>query len=127
MLRIPSKLGIDGAAVEGEVAAGNLRAVSDYCETDVIATYLLYLRYAFQTECLDVDGYNAATSEVAQYLAEHGEDRPHLAEYLTAWSELGGPEGLMIGSKTMGMGTADVSIAPADAEANEPRLDGETA
>ena len=120
LLGVPTKLGIDGAAVEGEVASGNLQAVSDYCETDVLATYLLYLRYALQTELLDADGYNASTSEVADYLEEHQHKRPHLQAYLSAWEELGGVDSLLVASRTMGAGRVG-ELSPADAVDNAPQ------
>ena len=46
LLGLPGKLGFDGASGLGRVLAGRHRSASaDYCETDVLNTYLIYLRF----------------------------------------------------------------------------------
>src|SRR5512139_2606807 len=42
---LPGKLGMSGADVWGAWLAGELAAIRNYCETDVVNTYLLYLRF----------------------------------------------------------------------------------
>jgi len=41
----PGKLGFDGSEVYAAYAAGRIDAIRRYCETDVLNTYLLYLRF----------------------------------------------------------------------------------
>lgn len=45
LLSFPGKMGMDGSQVWDEYQAGNLNSIRDYCETDVLNTYLIYLRY----------------------------------------------------------------------------------
>lgn len=45
LLGFPGKMGMDGSQVWDEYQAGNIKGIRDYCETDVLNTYLIYLRY----------------------------------------------------------------------------------
>lgn len=45
MLGYPGKMGMSGAKVWETYHQGNLKAIRDYCETDVLNTYLVYLRF----------------------------------------------------------------------------------
>jgi len=81
----PGKLGVDGSQVESLHAAQHLAAIRDYCETDVLNTYLIYLRWACLTGLTPPEGLAAALDELAAYLTVEGEGRPHLAEFLAAW------------------------------------------
>jgi predicted PolB exonuclease-like 3'-5' exonuclease len=45
LLGFPGKMGFDGSQVWDEFQAGNIKGIRDYCETDVLNTYLIYLRY----------------------------------------------------------------------------------
>jgi predicted PolB exonuclease-like 3'-5' exonuclease len=46
LANIPVKIGgVDGSQVEAYVAAGRLTEVADYCLTDVLATYCVFLRF----------------------------------------------------------------------------------
>ena len=46
LANIPVKIGgVDGSQVEAYVEAGRLAEVTDYCLTDVLATYSVFLRY----------------------------------------------------------------------------------
>jgi len=80
---LPGKLGMSGAQVRERIAAGDFDAVRDYCETDVLNTYLLWLRFERMRGNLDGDGHAAECERVRATLAEAG--RPHLEEFLQAW------------------------------------------
>ena len=45
LIGLPGKLGIGGAQVWPAYRRGELAAIRDYCETDVLNTYLIYLRF----------------------------------------------------------------------------------
>ncbi len=79
----PGKMGMSGDQVRARIEAGDYDAVRNYCETDVLNTYLLYLRYELLRARLDQDGYAAACEQVRESLA--AEDQPHLNEFLAAW------------------------------------------
>jgi predicted PolB exonuclease-like 3'-5' exonuclease len=79
----PGKLGMDGGDVAGAIAAGRLAAVRNYCETDVMNTYLVYLRFRLMRGELDAGAYARETSLVRERLAAL--ELPHWKEFIAAW------------------------------------------
>jgi predicted PolB exonuclease-like 3'-5' exonuclease len=84
LLGFPGKMGMSGAKVFDAVQEGKLAAVRDYCETDVLNTYLVYLRFQLLRGRLDKPGYDQETRQLREYLAQQ-QDRPHLQQFLKAW------------------------------------------
>jgi predicted PolB exonuclease-like 3'-5' exonuclease len=80
---LPGKLGIGGAQVWPSYLRGELGAIRDYCECDVLNTYLVFLRFQLVRGELDPVSYRRELEVVEAKLAES--DRPHLVEYLTLW------------------------------------------
>lgn len=80
---LPGKLGMAGDQVWDAWQAGRRDAIRDYCETDVINTYLLHLRFERLRGRLDAAECAAEEAVVRAALARDG--RPHLVEYLAAW------------------------------------------
>src|SRR5437762_8354528 len=60
----PGKLGVGGAAVAAAVAAGRLEDVRNYCECDVMNTYLLYQRFLMMRGEIDESAYARAIARV---------------------------------------------------------------
>ncbi len=83
MLGFPGKLGMSGDQVWDQWLAGNVEAIRNYCETDVINTYLVFLRFQLMRGQLDEAGYAVEIGKVRDAL--DGNQRPHLAEYVAAW------------------------------------------
>lgn len=83
MLGLPGKMGMSGGKVWSEYLAGNLQAIRDYCETDVINTYLVYLRFELMRGHLRQDQYLAECQLVRDALKAL--DKPHLTGFLGAW------------------------------------------
>lgn len=83
MLGLPGKLGMDGSKVWGAYQAGKLNEIRDYCETDVLNTYLVYLRFELIRGNLDSAGHDREVARVRQWLRT--ENRPHFQAYLDAW------------------------------------------
>src|SRR5690606_10598863 len=83
LVGLPGKLGIGGANVWPSYQRGELAAIRDYCETDVLNTYLIFLRFQRVRGELDPVAYQKELEVVEAKLAES--DRPHLTEYLTLW------------------------------------------
>lgn len=79
----PGKLGFDGAAVHAAHQAGRIDDIRRYCETDVLNTYLLYLRFQQMRGTLSADQYAAEISLAREKIAASNE--PHWREYLAAW------------------------------------------
>jgi predicted PolB exonuclease-like 3'-5' exonuclease len=83
LIGLPDKLGIGGAQVWPAYRRGELTAIRDYCETDVLNTYLIYLRFELTRGELDAATYQKEIAVVEAKLAQS--DRPHLQQYLELW------------------------------------------
>ena len=84
LLGFPGKLGMDGSQVWSAYQAGRLAEIRNYCETDVVNTYLVYLRFQVMRGVLTREEYNAHCDVVKSTLARHPE--PHWQEFLKRWS-----------------------------------------
>jgi len=89
LLGFPGKLGFAGDQVWDAYRGGNLLAVRRYCETDVLNTYLIYLRFQFLRGRMDQTQLDAEFERVRTLLRESLE--PHHAEFLRAWTALSAP------------------------------------
>ena len=83
MLGLPGKLGMDGSKVWDAYQAGKLGEIRDYCETDVLNTYLVYLRFEMLRGNLDSNIYTQELTRVRDTLKS--ENKPHLRAFLDAW------------------------------------------
>lgn len=90
VLGLPGKFGTSGGDVAGLYDQGRLSEVRDYCETDVLNTYLVYLRHQFHTGGIDRDAHNRAVADVVTMIESEREQRPHLGDFLAAWHEAAG-------------------------------------
>lgn len=86
LIGFPGKLGMDGGKVWDQWLAGEYAAIRDYCETDVVNTYLVHTRFRLLRGELSRREYEA---EVAFIRAEletlAGQGKVHWQEYLAAW------------------------------------------
>ena len=64
LVGLPGKLGIGGAQVWPAYRRGELAAIRDYCETDVLNTYLVYLRFQLVRGELDAATYQSELAVV---------------------------------------------------------------
>jgi len=83
MLGLPGKLGFSGAQVWGAYLAGDLLRIRRYCETDVLNTYLVYLRFELMRGRFTREKYAEEIERVKAMLRAGTE--PHFAEFLAAW------------------------------------------
>ena len=83
LLGLPGKLGLSGDRVWDEWRQGRLGAVRDYCETDVLNTWLVYLQFEQFRGRRNAKEVAAEQQLVVDTLRADG--RPHLAEFLAAW------------------------------------------
>lgn len=82
----PGKLGMDGAQVYPAYLKGELEPIRQYCETDVMNTYLLYCRYQLMRGGLTEAEYQQEMLLVRQTLGQLAPDQAHWQQYLAAWS-----------------------------------------
>ncbi len=85
MLGFPGKMGMSGKHVWQAYARGELQAIRDYCETDVLNTYLVYLRFELMRGKLSAANYQAECQLVCDKLQQL--NKPHLNEFLETWHE----------------------------------------
>jgi predicted PolB exonuclease-like 3'-5' exonuclease len=85
LCRLPGKLGMDGSQVWPAYQRGEIAAIRAYCETDVVNTYVLYLRFTRMRGALDDDAYRGEIALLRRRLAE----LPEIPwkRYLEAWPE----------------------------------------
>ena len=83
MLGFPGKLGMSGDKVWQCWLDGGIDDIRDYCETDVVNTFLVYLRFEYLRGNLDDKELDKEFELVRSTLKDL--DRPHLNEFLDAW------------------------------------------
>ena len=83
LLGFPGKMGMSGAKVFDTFQAGDLKAIRDYCETDVLNTWLVFLRFQLMRGEIDATGYQAELDLLRDYLRQEG--HPHFTAFLEAW------------------------------------------
>jgi len=83
LLKLPGKLGFKGDQVWDAYQRGDLPGIRRYCETDVLNTYLIYLRFERLRGRLTVAEHDAEVARVRAWLAASSE--PHHTQFLAAW------------------------------------------
>jgi len=83
LMGLPGKLGMSGAQVWDAYQAGNLAGISNYCQTDVVNTYLVFLRFQLMRGMLTVEQHQAQCELVRATLGKSAE--PHWKEFLGRW------------------------------------------
>jgi predicted PolB exonuclease-like 3'-5' exonuclease len=83
LLGLPGKMGQSGALVWEKFQQGDLDGIRHYCETDVLNTYLIYLRFELMRGNLDPAAHSAECQRVRQCVADSG--KPHLEAFSAAW------------------------------------------
>jgi predicted PolB exonuclease-like 3'-5' exonuclease len=87
LLGLPGKLGFSGDKVADAFLAGEIVDIRRYCETDVLNTYLIFLRFELMRGNLTRERYAEEVERVKAFLRTATE--PHFAEFLRVW-ETGG-------------------------------------
>ncbi|HET9123019.1 MAG TPA: 3'-5' exonuclease [Acidiferrobacteraceae bacterium] len=85
MLGLPGKLDMHGAEVFERYCAGNIADIRNYCETDVVNTYLIYSRWQLLRGGLSLDAWRADQELVRSTLALEAKTQSHWQRFLDAW------------------------------------------
>ncbi len=88
LLGFPGKLGMDGSKVWAAFQAGDIDGIRNYCETDVLNTYLVYLRFEVLRGRLSFEDGEREYQRLRGVLRADAEKRPHLGEFLAAWQQM---------------------------------------
>ena len=83
LLGFPGKMGMSGAKVFDAFQDGDLKGIRDYCETDVLNTWLVFLRFQLMRGEIDATGYQGELDLLRDYLRQEG--HPHFTAFLEAW------------------------------------------
>jgi len=79
---LPGKIGVDGSQVTQMFDDGKLQEIRNYCETDVINTYLLYLIYQHHNGSMSKDAFVKCKANLVEFLEKNSKTRPHFGEFL---------------------------------------------
>ena len=83
LIGLPGKLGMDGSKVWEAYGRGELAAIRNYCETDVVNTYLVYLRFQLMRGYLSPENYQREVGLVRTTLSAANE--AHWREFMARW------------------------------------------
>jgi len=84
LLGFPGKMGMDGSKVCDAFLDGKIKEIRDYCETDALNTYLVYLQWLLVKGSLSKQELQKEHDLVKEFLQNGAK---HLQEFLQAWSE----------------------------------------
>ena len=83
VLGLPGKPdGIDGSQVDAYYRAGRIKEIAEYCETDVVNTYRIWLRYELFRGHLSPTSYEKSEANLASYISARSEKKSHLLSLL---------------------------------------------
>jgi 3'-5' exonuclease len=110
-LGLPGKVGGHGSEVDGMVKRGEIAKVRDYCESDVLNLFVLYVRWALLTGRTDLEGHNASLESLVQCLESERADRPHLGEFLDRWRATNRPAPMFLPAMSLNVSTDTMMAA----------------
>jgi predicted PolB exonuclease-like 3'-5' exonuclease len=73
-------IGVDGGEVEKYFREGRIQDIADYCESDVVNTYRVWLRYDLFRGNLSDAAFKASEANLAEFIRARSNVKPHLAE-----------------------------------------------
>jgi len=85
LIGFPGKLGMDGSKVWDAWQSGEIAGIRDYCETDVMNTYLVFLRFRLMRGEVSRAEHDAEIDFVRGELEKL--NKPHWREFAAAWPE----------------------------------------
>jgi predicted PolB exonuclease-like 3'-5' exonuclease len=75
--------GMSGAEVEKYYRDGHISQIAEYCESDVVNTYQLWLRHELFRGTLTEVGFQASEANLREFIKARGNTKPHLAELVS--------------------------------------------
>jgi 3'-5' exonuclease len=74
--------GISGADVERYFREGRIREIAEYCESDVVNTYRVWLRHELFRGRLSTAEFEASETALVEFIKARGNTKPHLADLM---------------------------------------------
>jgi 3'-5' exonuclease len=73
-------VGMHGGEVARYCLEGRIKEVAEYCETDIVNTYRVWLRYELFRGRLAHAGYAASETNLVEYIRSRSNTKPHLID-----------------------------------------------
>jgi predicted PolB exonuclease-like 3'-5' exonuclease len=74
--------GISGGEVEKFYLDGRIREIAEYCESDVVNTYRVWLRYELFRGRLSAEQFQASEASLVDFIKARGNTKPHLVDLM---------------------------------------------
>jgi 3'-5' exonuclease len=74
--------GMSGGEVEQYFREGRIREIAEYCESDVVNTYRIWLRYELFRGRLSHEDFRASESCLIDFIKTRGSTKPHLSDLM---------------------------------------------
>src|SRR6478672_3058732 len=71
--------GIDGSEVERYFLEGKIKEIAEYCETDIVNTYRVWLRYELFVGRLSPIQFQFSEQKLEEFIRSHADTKQHLA------------------------------------------------
>ena len=71
---------MDGTEVERYFLDGKIKEIADYCESDVVNTYRVWLRYELFRGKLSDIAFQASETNLSEFIKVRSNTKPHLAQ-----------------------------------------------
>jgi predicted PolB exonuclease-like 3'-5' exonuclease len=82
---LPGKIGIDGSMVMDFYDQKRLEEIRNYCETDVLNTFLLYLIYQHHNGSIVNSSFVKCKENLRDFLAQKADQKAHFRMFLQEW------------------------------------------
>jgi predicted PolB exonuclease-like 3'-5' exonuclease len=88
----PGKTGVDGSQVQGMYDRGEVQEINDYCRSDVLDTYFVFLRTRVLLGMLTLDQEHELVERVKAMLEQQASQSAAYQNYLEHWGDWERPE-----------------------------------
>lgn len=82
---IPGKIDVNGGGVWDLYQDGKINEIRDYCETDVMSTYLLYLRWRLLGGFISREAHDRCCDDLIKYIDKN--PKPSFSKFKEVWIE----------------------------------------
>jgi predicted PolB exonuclease-like 3'-5' exonuclease len=74
--------GMSGGEVEKYYRDGRIREIAEYCESDIVNTYRVWLRYELFRGRLSDPAFHASEADLIEFIKARGTTKPHLSDVM---------------------------------------------
>jgi 3'-5' exonuclease len=73
---------MSGAEVEKYYRDGHIQQIAEYCESDVLNTYRVWLRYGLFRGHLSDGDFQGSEANLVEFVKARGNTKPHLSDLM---------------------------------------------